>query len=162
MTRYFIEAVKCGVSEDGMACGPVSGTPAASIKFREGDETKWLCLAEADGIPNFILADKDIHTDLVEGDADDDEFIEYLNSHFIEDFNGIRFGLEYSEIFESIDEDPDNPAVPLIRYIIALIRCSRDEEKGLIEMATGKYADELDVPISDVEEMYREEMEDEE
>ena len=36
-----------------------------------------------------------------------------------------------------------------------------DDVKGLISMARGRYADELDIPVSDREEEYLEEYEDE-
>ena len=77
----------------------------------------------------------------------------------IHEFDGIAFDDQYSTTFESMAEDPENPAVPLIRYLIALVRCGMDEVEDLIQMASGKYADELDIPASDVEEDYMDELE---
>ena len=42
----------------------------------------------------------------------------------------------------------------MIRYLFALVRCDRDDVERIIEMAKGRYVDELDIPISDVEENY--------
>ncbi len=161
MKRYFIETAKCGITEGGMACGPVSGNVVVTVQFKEGATTQWLSLVEVEGIPNVYLSDKDIHEALVAEDFDDEEFTAYMDEHFINEFNGIAFDADYSTTFESIADDPENPAVPLIRYLITLVRCSMDEVDDLIQIASGKYADELDIPASDVEEEFMDEYEDE-
>ena len=158
MKRYFIEEVKCGVSEGGFACGPVPGSVVVAIKYRDGQESKWLNMVEVDGIPNVSLTDNDIYDDMI---REDEDSIEFFEKHSIGDFNGIAIDYDYSTTFESIAEDPKNPAVPLIRYLITLTRCDMDEVEGLIQMATGKYVDEIDIPVSDEEEMFLEDYEDE-
>ena len=160
MSRFFIETAKCDVTTGGIACGPVGGEVVASVRFSDGSVTQWISLVEVDGIPNFYLTDKDIFEDLLDCDFEDQEFADYLNDHFLDDFNGITFTGEYEDIFISLSEDSDNPAVPLIRYLIALVRCEMDEVEELIDLATGRYVDELDIPISDLEEEYLEEYED--
>ena len=152
MKRYLIEEVKCGITEGGMGCGPVSGSVVASIQFREENRTQWLSLVEVTGIPNVYLTDKDVFEDLLAEDFEDMGFSEYMREHFIDEFEGIEFDDDYSTTFESIAEDPKNPAVPLIRYLIALIRCEMDAVNELIDIATGRYVDEIDIPVSDVEE----------
>ena len=152
MSRYFIENAKCGVTEGGMGCGPISGNVVATIQFKEGNATQWLSLVEVEGIPNVYLTEKDVFEDLVAEDFEDTEFIEYMQEHYIDEFEGIEFDDDYSSTFESITECPENPAVPLIRFLIALIRCEMDEVNELIELATGRYVDEIDIPVSDVEE----------
>ena len=160
MKRYFIENVRCDITEGGMACGPISGSVVVTAKIKEDGETKWFSMVEAMGYPNAYVTEKDVFEDLVKEDFGDEEFTAYIQEHFVDDFNGIATGSDYSEIFESIAEDPENPAVPLIKYVIALIRCPMDEVEDLISMAEGKYADELeDVPMSDVEEEYIDECE---
>ena len=151
MKRYFIEEVKCDLTNGGFACGPVPGGVVVTVRFNECSEPKWLSVVEFDGIANYYLLNKDVHTELVE---EDDETIESVEQDNVQDINGIELDPEYSGTFESIAEDPDNPAVPFVRYIIALVRCDMDDVNGLIEMATGKYADELEIPTSDVEEDY--------
>ena len=131
-----------------------------TVQFKEGSKTQWLSLVEAQGIPNVYLSDKDVHEALVAEAFDDEEFTQYMNEHFIGEFNGIEFDDDYSTTFESIAEDPENPAVPLIRYLIALVRCDMDTVEDLIRMASGKYADEIDIPVSDVEKEFMEEYDD--
>ena len=157
MERYFIETAKYGITDGGMACGPVFGSVVVTIQFKAGSRVRWLSLVDVDGIPNVYLSDKDIHEKLAAEDLDDEEFTEYMDEHFINEFEGIAFGEDYFTTLESIDEDPKNPAVPLIRYLIALARCEKDDVEELIRRASGKYADEIDIPLSDVEEEFREE-----
>ena len=161
MKRYFIETAQCGITKGGMACGPVFGHVVVTIQFNDGSKTQWLSLVEVEGIPNVFLSDKDIHEALVAEDFDDKEFTKYLDEHFINEFEGITFDDSYFTSFVDIAENPDNPAAPLIRYLITLVRCDMDEVEELINMASGKYADELDIPASDVEEEFMEEYEDE-
>ena len=152
MKRYFIEEVKCGVTAGGMACGPVGGDVVASVKFTEGKKkAKWLTMVEVTGILNVFLADRDDFDKILLDDFDE-EFTEYMNEHAISDFNGIEFGEDYSDSFYSMAEDPENPAIPLIKYLFALMRCSMEETEDLVKKAKGKYADELDIPVTDVEE----------
>lgn len=161
MKRYLIEKAQCGITKGGMACGPVSGHVVVTIKFNDGSKTQWLSLVEVEGIPNVFLLNKDIHEELVAEDFDD-EFTKYIDEHFINEFEGISFDDSYFTTLNDIAEDPDNPAAPLIRYLITLVRCDMDEVEGLIQMASGKFADELDIPVSDVEEEFMEDYEYEE
>ena len=162
MTRYLIEEAKCGVTDGAlMPCGPMPGHVMAAVKFKEfseGEEQpeQWLSLAEAEGYPSVYLSDEDIFDKLMEEDMEDTAFDEYLDEHYLEEFNGIAV-CDYDDLFESIHEDPDNPAIPLIRYIVALVRCPMEDVDPMIRMAEGRYADELDIPVSDVEEEYLEE-----
>lgn len=162
MKRYLIENAKCGITDGGIACGPVSGSVIATVKFKEGEKSQYFSLAEVSGFPNFFLTDKDVFDDLIKEDFSDKEFESYMNASYISDFDGLELGGEYEDVCSSIHETPENPAVPLLRYIIALVRCPMEDVDGLIQMAAGKYADELEIPISDIEEDYMEDLEDEE
>jgi len=101
-------------------------------------------------ILNVILTDKDIFDRLLKNDSDED-FNEYVNEHEIFDFEGTEFDGDYSTTISSLYENTENPAVPLIRYLLTLTLCSQEETQGLIELATGKYIDEIEVPMSEVE-----------
>ena len=158
MKRYLIEAVKCGVSDGGIACGPVSGVVVAALRFNDGSGPRWLTMIEAEGMLMTYLTEQDFYDKAVAEDYDEED-IRFLNEECLDSFDGIELSEDYFDIFESIAETPDAPAVPLIRYMIALIRCSMEEVDGLIRMAAGRYADELEVPMSDKEEDYLEEQE---
>ena len=150
MKRYFIEEIKCGESEGGVACGPVSGSFNVSIKYSVDGVSKWLSNADVGGIPNFFLTEEDVFQKLCDDDMSE-EFNNYMNAHYAGDFEGLDLG-EYWDVYNSFSENPDNPAVPLVRLLVTLSRCHREEEAELIELATGKYIDEIDVPMSEDEE----------
>ena len=158
MEKFFIEEAKCELTKGGIACGPVDPNVVTTVKYKCGDETKWISLVEVMGIPNFLLSEKDIHEGLVKEDDSDKEFWDYVHEINIGEFNGIELG-EYGDIFASFADDPENPAIPLIRYMIALTRCPLDQVEDLLNMARGKYVNELDIPASDVEEDFEEEYE---
>lgn len=123
MGKYFVNEVKCGVSNGGMTCGPVEGTVNVSVNVTEGDKTYWVTNSEFTGIPSFYVTQEDIFDKI--GDIDDEEFTEYLSNKYIHEFKGISLG-EYDEIFDSIKNNSGNPAVSLIRYIVLLTRCPMD------------------------------------
>ena len=162
MQRYFIEEVKCGVTEGGMACGPVGGNVVASVKFTEGKEkAKWLTMVDVSGFLIVYLTERD-NFDKILLDDFDDEFNKYMFEHAIVYFNGIEIGEDYSHSFYSMAEDPENPAIPLIKYLFALMRSGMAETEDLAKMAKGKYADELEIPMTDVEEEWIADNEEEE
>ena len=154
MGRYMIEEAKC----DYVDFGP-DAVVCAIIKYNDGKETKHLSLSEVSGIPNFTLTTEDIFDKLMEKDGSDPDFWDKINDITISEFNGIDISGEYDDVIYNIRENEDNPAAPLLRYIIALVRC--EGEQDLIKMGTGKYVDELEIPISDIEEDIIEDEEDE-
>lgn len=154
MGRYMIEEAKYGYVDFGP-----DAVAVATVKYNDGRETRYLSLAEVSGIPNFLLTKEDIFDKLMDEDDSDPNFWDGINDLTIFEFNGINISVEYSDAISSIRENEDNPAAPLLRYIIALVR--NEETQQIIDMGTGKYADELDIPLSDVEEDIIEDEEDE-
>lgn len=142
--KYFIEEVKCGVAEGGMACGPVSGPVVTSLKFTVDDLTKWITNSEVEGIPNFFLTEADIYDRLIEDDFDD-ELSNLLDESAISNFDGIELG-EYDDIEDSITNNEDNPAAILIDYIVKVTRCSMEELDEYINAGTKKYVEEIEMP----------------
>ena len=130
MKRYFIEEIKCGESEGGVACGPVSGSFNVSIRYSVDGESMWLSNADVGGIPNFFLTDEDVFQKLCDDDMSE-EFNDYMNAHYAGDFEGLDLG-EYWDVFNSFSENPENPAVPLVRLLVTLSRCHREKEAELI------------------------------
>ncbi len=140
MNRLFIEEVRYGVTEGGMACGPVSGNPVVTARYTDGEETGWLSVVEVDGIPNVFQTDRDIFEDLVREDLDDEEFIGYLHQHSI----CLLDGPERDN--EDCPDGTDDPAMFLIRYLAAVAECDEDELEKLIWAAENRFADELEIP----------------
>ena len=148
MKRFLIEDAKCGVAN----ASPMMGIVATSVKFNDGESSKWFNLAEVDGIPCFYLTEKDVYDIIIENDFSEEEQ-ELFDKSSITEFEGITLG-EYVEVFDSIYENPDNPAVPFLRYVFALTRCDLKDVDKLVKKAIGKHIDEIKVPISDLEDDY--------
>ncbi len=156
MSRYYIEQVKCEFDNGGIACGSVGGAVCTSVKFRKDNESSlWLELDEIDGMPQFYLSDEDqldLHLNI---DPEDDDAVSAMNANYIEEFEGINLSDDYDDLYDQFaNEQKDNPATDFLRYIILVTRCSTDELEGLINMATGKYIDELEIPLSEEEQEY--------
>ena len=150
MARYRVLEAKCGVARGGMACGPVGGPVVGEIKLAdENGKEFYLCLAEVDGIPNWFKTDRSTIDEQIEETSE--EVFEYLNDHYID------IG-EYVDVFH----DPEAEFYQACRYLIYLVRCERDQEEPFIRATVGKYLDEMEIPMSDAEEEYREEMEEDE
>ena len=139
MRRYYIEDVQGGCAEIG-----ISRNRVITIKFREDGKSKWITMADGEGVPDTYLSDEDQHEIHVNLDANEDLF-EEAYKYLIHEFNGIDL-CEYSDILDSVTEDQENPASSLIKYLVALIRCKEKEIEGLIKMGIGKYADEVEIP----------------
>ena len=154
MKRYLIEEAKRAVTKGGPEREDAPASVVVTVKYKDNAAVQWLNMVEFEGVPNVFLSDRDIFEKLVEEDFEDQAFAAYLDAHYIEEINGIVMG-EYAAVFDAIANDPENEAVPLIRYMILLARSHADEAEAFIEMAAGKYADVIEIPESDVEREHR-------
>ena len=157
--NYYIDNVKVGLTEGGVSmCGPVDPSVVVSVQFHcEDGNQYWFHCVEFDGMPSFYITEEDMFDKLIE---EDEGFYDWLNRCCaINRFEDIRLSGEYDEIFERMDRMAGHPAIPFLRYVIALVRCGMGEVKELTKMGIGKDAAAINVPISDVEEDYREEHE---
>ena len=152
MSRYYIEDLKVGMSNGGMACGPVPGVTVGAVKFRKDDlNPKWLYCIEAYGFPEYYLTDEDLLETIidVENDSEDDhdEFREKLEACKIEEFDGV-----YLDSF--VIEDEGNPAVPLLRCLIAIMCCPIEVEDDLKSTVIGKDINDVydDFQCNDIDE----------
>ncbi len=155
MASYYIEEARCNVNDGVMcACGPFPGDVVASVRFRDRENVRWLSVGEIDGFPDFFLSDEDIYPELCDDNFDEDlegRVVEKVSGYRIDRFEGIVFTGDYKDTIDSIQKNPNNPAVPLVRYLLALVRCEMEELDALIAMGTGRFAHELDIPEIDIE-----------
>ena len=159
MKKLVVEDVKVGVSEGGMACGPVPGSVIAEACIRDLEEgtEKFYSLSEVDGIPNFCITDESTYDRQIE-EVDDEEFWDMLSAHCVE---GIG---DYQDIFDNQEEmERQDPEHLLIwKYLIFLVRADEDEVEKLKAASVGKCLGDFEIPISDVEQDYLDDMVDEE
>ena len=149
--HLLITFAKYEVTNGGMSCGPVPGSMIAEAGFKKPDgEEFFVSCAEVMGIPNFYKTEKSVIDDEVamENSGEfDTEFQDYLMDHFID---GIG---EYDEIFEN--KDPE--WFTILRYLIYIVGNDYDDTDAFILATVGKYLDEIEIPVSSIEENYIEE-----
>ena len=148
MRRYKIEDVKINLDP---GYGMIPGAIAVSVRYDDGTESKWLHETECDGCAGFHLSEEDINDRLVYTGDDDRKLkrmSKLLDSTSISEFDGFRLG-DYDVLMRSMEKGPEHPALPLIRYIVSLVRCPLEDTDKLIEAGIGRYADEIESPIID-------------
>ena len=143
MARYFIESVQYGEDAGGIACGPVSGALIAEAKIlSDTGEVFFMSLADVMGIPNFIKSPVSTFDLQIRCEPNDEEIEQLLSWN-------VDTG-EYYEIFEN--RDPE--WFQLYRYLIYIISAGEDSRKTFMSETSGRYLDEIDIPVSSIEEDY--------
>lgn len=159
MKKLFVEDVKVGVSKGGMACGPVPGSVVAEVCIRDLDDgtVKYYSLTEVEGIPNFCETDESTYDRQIE-EVDDEEFWNMLSAHTVSGFS------DYVDVFENQGDmelhDPDQ--LLIWKYLIYMVRADWDEIEELKAKSVGKCLGDFELPVSDVEQEYLDDMADEE
>lgn len=147
MKKYLIEDVKAGATKGGMACGPVGGAAVASVKVNDGNKSEWWTIEDVEGIPTSYITEEDVFEKIIE-DRFEDELVTYMNNSFVSEIAGIAFGENFYELIDSLEENPNNSAVPVIRLMITLLTSDDYASQRIIEMTRGKYSNEVIVPRS--------------
>jgi hypothetical protein len=145
--NYLIKGIRYGITEGGMACGPVSGNVVASIEFQDDDKVSFLSMVEVFGIPEFYFSEEDIYNELLE---ESEDFIDKANSLIINEFNGIELK-EYEDIMEELKKPYNEEDKALIKLLIAVVRLDYDEADKLIEESVGKYIKDINIPDIDLD-----------
>ena len=145
--NYLIKGIRYGITEGGMACGPVSGNVVASIEFQDDDKVSFLSMVEVFGMPEFYFSEEDIYDDLLE---ESEDFIDKANSLIINEFNGIELE-EYEDIMEELKKPYNEEDKALIKLLIAVVRLDYDEADKLIEESVGKYIKDINIPDTDLD-----------
>lgn len=145
--NYLIKGIRYGITEGGMACGPVSGNVVASIEFQDDDKVSFLSMVEVFGMPEFYFSEEDIYDELLE---ESEDFIDKANSLIINEFNGIELK-EYEDIMEELKKPYNEEDKALIKLLIAVVRLDYDEADKLIEESVGKYIKDINIPDTDLD-----------
>lgn len=147
MEHLKILSARYKVAGGGLACGPVSGSVIAEAEFEKPDgQVLFLTGVETMGIPTFVITDNSVFDRIVSAEeGEDDDLSDVLDDHTLD------VG-EYPDIFE--DRNPKY--FDMLRYIIYIIGNDYDETDEFIKRTTGKYLDEIEIPVSSIEESYME------
>ncbi len=159
MSKYLIKEVKCNLTNGGMACGPVFGNVVVSIQYEHDGVVKWFHAVEVEGFLNAFVRQDDIFDVLLKDDYDAD-YVDDLEETSEKEVAGIELTGEYDDIISALyDEDASDEDKSFLRYILAIVRSDWDVVEKLKKAAIGHYTDELDIPMSDLEENYLEDQE---
>ncbi len=159
MSKYLIKEVKCEVANGGMACGPV----VAAVLYEHDGEEQWLHAVEVEGMLNVFIMKEGIFDVLLKDDYDGD-YVEKLEVETGHEIAGVMLSGDYCDIvYELYDnEGLTDSDKSFIRFVLAIMRCDWEQVRKLQSDSVGRNTDEFDIPLSDVEEEYLEDMEDEE
>ena len=145
MSKYQILDSRYGITEGGMACGPVPGNVIAEVKVRDTEtgEEKYFVDEEAFGTVNICMTTESIFDKLM-SQPEDDDFWDWLNNEALV--------LSYSDYGDFYSELGDSEQDKLYRYLIYIVRAEEENLEEFMEAQKGKYIDEITIPKTDVEE----------
>lgn len=141
---FFLEAIRFGMTDGGMCCGPVAGDMIAELQLRtEGGERLFFGLTEVGGIPCFHQAVESQFNFLMYSDD-----AKIVDMECFEQAYSVFPGMLYEDIFCVRDAEWFDAQ----RCLIYLVRCddavTRD---SFIACACGQWLDEILIPPSDIE-----------
>ena len=179
MSRFFVKNIRSEKVCDEV--GAVYGcfkTLVVSIEYqKDGGDSGWLTVVKADdvylGNPSFFTDDEDRFEKYVDHYDDSKTFAYYgggtraypdFKPISIDSFEGIdlncsgcfgKYGNMYYELYDQIfNSKRDNEVAQFLRFVIALITSGENEADELIELAKGRYIDEIDIPVCEMERRY--------
>ena len=149
MGKKRVEWVKYGIGGGVGPCGPGPGYVASEAKIQmEDGEISYFSLVDLEDFPSFYRTDESVLDKHLALDVDED-FLEKLNTECNIPLEG------WAESYA--DENLEHKDVFLL--LAAVTRLDYDETDALIQKARGKYIDEIDLPLTDIQ---RNALEDEE
>lgn len=152
MSKFLIENIQVGISEGGIACGPVSGHVVAEARIRNTDNgiVTYHALAEVEGTLNFTETDESTYDIQIAENYDDEEAWEKVSG-------GEAGGYcSYDEFYEDLraQEICDEDHVLIWRYLAYMVRADWDKIELMKANSIGKCLEEFDIPVCDVERDY--------
>lgn len=154
MARYKVVAARCEVGDGGMTpCGPIFGPVIGEIHLQgDNGEDFFLCDAEVEGIPNIYKTPMSTIDDQLSASIfDNGEKEAFFHSCYVDGTD------DYEELLSNKEDE----FYDAYRYLTYIVRASWEDTKAFIEKTAGKYLDEMDIPMSDIEEDYLEEYDEE-
>ena len=153
MKRFLIEDVRVGISQGGIACGPVPGNVIGEIVLRDEDgKATYHCMAEVSGTLNFYESEASIYQGQIDEDFDNAEFADLLESSFTEGYDN------YYDFYEEVNAKQPLSVIARIRkYLTYMVRADWPEIDSLKADTIGKLISDTEIPLCDAEAEYLEE-----
>ena len=149
MSKFLIEDIKVGVSEGGIACGPVDGhvVAEACIRNTEDGTVTYHSLAEVEGTLNFSETDDSIFDIQIEEDYENEEAWQKVT-------DGEAGGYcDYDEFYEDLKtlDICDEDHVLIWKYLAYMVRADWDEIDKMKAESVGKCLGDFEIPVCDAE-----------
>ena len=154
MKRFLIEDVRVGISQGGIACGPVPGNVIGEIVLRDEDgKAAYHCMAEVSGTLNFYESESSIYQGQIDEDFDNAEFADLLESSFTEGYDC------YYDFYEEVNAiQPLSVTARIRKYLAYIVRADWSEIDRLKTDTIGKLVSDIEIPLCDAEAEYLEEI----
>ncbi len=122
----------------------------ASVEFEISGNIFFLSIYQKDNMPGFYLSQEDIFDRLLYVR----QFPELMRYRILY-FAGFKVDW-YENIYPAINRFEDSQYAKLIRLICYIAREGNKDVEDLIKFNKKKYLDQIDIPTTDIEEMYYE------
>ncbi len=157
MVKRLIEDIRVGESAGGIACGPVGGSIVAEMMIRntEDNSVSYHQIVETEGMPTLLEAEESLFDILIEEDFEDKQAWAKVEEAQAGGYCG------YSEFYDDVKdlETFDEEDVPLWKLLVFFIRASWEEVEKMKPQFIGKYLEDIEVPVCDVEQEYLDDQE---
>ena len=136
MKDWIIKNIKSGVSDGGIACGPIGGAAMAQVELSDEEgKTTYMYIASVEGYPCFSNSDEDLFEEMLREEYDDYEEIELL------EYEGVELS-DYYEIYDQLENTKEDEHI-LIKLLLHIIHAVDYEEEYEKDKLVGKKLSEL-------------------
>ena len=157
MAKFLIEDIRVGITEGGIACGPVSGNVVTEMKIRnpEEDSVLYYGLTEVEGIPVFIRSEESFYEFQMKDEPDDKAGWDKLNAATVSDYE------DYWDLYDNMaDPEAEHREDVIVWKLLAyFVRCPGEEVDGMKKACIGKFVEDIDIPVCDMEQEYLDDLE---
>ena len=156
MKKFLIDGFTAGVSKGGMACGPVGGHVVAELRLinTEDNTVSYHSMTEVEGTLNFTESDISTYEIQIKEDYEDKEAWATVEAAYAGGYS------DYDEFYEDLKTCDENHRL-IWKLLAYLVRSSWDEYDRMKFRCTGKYLNEIEIPVCDTEQEYLENHEEE-
>ena len=153
MKRFLIEDVCVGISNGGIACGPVPGNVIGEIVLRDEDrKATYHCMTEVSGMLNFYESESSLYQGQIAEDFDNAGFADPLESSFTDAYDC------YYDFYEETNAmQPLSVTARIRKYLAYIVRADLPKIDRLKADTIGKLISDIEIPLCDAEAEYLEE-----
>ena len=125
------------------------------IRNPEADSVLYYGITEVDGIPNFIKSEESFYEFQMKDDPDDKAGWEKVYAANVSDYQ------DYWDLYDTMaDPEADHREDELVWKLLAyFVRCPWEEVDEMKKACIGKYVEDIDIPVCDMEQEYLDDLE---